>query len=340
MITVQEHISLRHLNTFGIDARARYFAEIGDLISLQELIGTPIFQKQRRLILGGGSNILFTGDFDGLVMLNRMPGIRIVEQSAAAVVVEAAAGEVWHSFVTHCIGQGWGGIENLSLIPGTVGAAPIQNIGAYGVELKSVLEWVDGVDLLTGKPRRLKRDECQFGYRDSTFKHTLRENFFISSITLRLTRNNHRLDTRYGAIQEVLEQRKIKTPTVKDISDAVIFIRQSKLPDPVVIGNAGSFFKNPTVPQSLANSLRERHPKIPTYPVDNQNVKIPAGWLIEQCGWKGKKVGNAAVHEHQALVLVNLGGASGQEILSLSEKILASVREKFDINLTTEVNIL
>jgi len=340
MVTLQEQASLRHLNSFGIDVRARYFAEVTTKGELQSLIATPVFKNHRRLVLGGGSNILFTRDFDGLVIHNRLLGTRVIEETDAEVVVEVSSGEPWHTFVMHCIDQGWGGIENLSLIPGTTGAAPIQNIGAYGVEIKSVLEWVDTIDLATGSSRRLSNDDCQFGYRDSIFKHSLREFIFISSITLRLTRKNHRLDTRYGAITEVLEQRKIKSPTIRDIRDAVIFIRRSKLPDPAVIGNAGSFFKNPTVPIAKADSLRERYPKMPIYPADNQTVKIPAGWLIEQTGWKGKKVGNAGVHEHQALVLVNFGGASGQEILSLSEKILASVSEKFGINLMTEVNIV
>lgn len=339
MAALKENVSLRHLNTFGIDVKARYLAEVADLGAVQQLLDHPVFQRERRLILGGGSNILFTRDFEGLVIHNRIVGKRIIKETDSEVVVEVGAGENWHAFVEHCLSRNWGGIENLSLIPGTTGAAPIQNIGAYGVEIQRVLEWVDGVDLMTGTIRRFTRDECRLGYRESVFKHTLREKFFISSITLRLTRKNHRLDTQYGAIREVLERRNITTPTVRDVSDAVIYIRRSKLPDPAVIGNAGSFFKNPLVSLEQAETMRKSFPGMPSYPSDNQNVKIPAGWLIEQCGWKGKKFGRAGVHEQQALVLVNLGGASGEEILSLSERILASVREKFGVNLSKEVNI-
>lgn len=340
MTTLQENVSLRYLNSFGIDVRARHFAEVADPAALLQLMDTPAFREKRRFILGGGSNILFTRDFDGLILHNRILGKRIIEETEDEVIVEVGAGEPWHAFVEHCLDRDWGGIENLSLIPGTTGAAPIQNIGAYGVEIKRVLEWVDGTDLETGATRRINRDDCRFGYRDSVFKHALREIFFISSITLRLTKKNHLLDTRYGAIREVLERRKIAAPTIRDVSDAVVFIRRSKLPDPAVIGNAGSFFKNPTVPLAQAESLRKVFPEMPSYPADNQSIKIPAGWLIEQCGWKGKKVGRAGVHEHQALVLVNLGGASGEEIFALSEKILMSVKEKFGIVLMREVNIL
>lgn len=340
MITLKENEPLHHLNTFGVDARARYFAEVRNAVDLDALRNHPALQDCRRLVLGGGSNILFTRDFDGLILRNAMKGIRVLSEDNDAVVVEAASGENWHELVMHCLAQNWGGLENLSLIPGTAGAAPIQNIGAYGVEVKQVLEAVDGIDLVNGAHRRFTPDECQFGYRESVFKHSLKEIFFISSITLRLTKKNHRLDTNYGAIQEVLEQKKITAPTPRDVSDAVVAIRKSKLPDPAVIGNAGSFFKNPTVPKSMADLIHGTNPSMPFYPTDNQSVKIPAGWLIEQCGWKGKRVGRVGVHPKQALVIVNYGGGTGEEILALSEEIRASVKKKFDVELSTEVNII
>lgn len=340
MIAFQEHASLEHLNTFRIAARARVLTQVDSLDALHELTHHPYFLESRRLILGGGSNILFTKDFDGLVIKVNITGKTVIEESDQHVLVSAGAGENWHAFVQHCIDQDWGGIENLSLIPGTTGAAPIQNIGAYGVELQKVIEHVDGVDLTTGEHRRLEREECQFGYRESVFKHHLREIFFISSITLRLTKKEHHLDTRYGAIHEVLERNKITQPTIRDVGDAVIAIRRSKLPDPVMIGNAGSFFKNPSVRIEVANALRKQHPSMPSYPVDSQYVKIPAGWLIEQCGWKGKRMGNVGVHEQQALVLVNFGGAKGEEIFVLASKIQESVNKTFGVSLTTEVNII
>jgi len=340
MLKLKEHESLLHLNTFGINARARYFAEVGDAGELDDLRRHPVLRDHRRLILGGGSNILFTGDFDGVIIRNVMKGIRVVSEDNDTVVVEAASGENWHALVLYCLEQNWGGLENLSLIPGTAGAAPIQNIGAYGVEVKQVLEAVDGIDLVTGAHRRLNPDECQFGYRESVFKHSLKEIFFISSITLRLTKKNHRLDIKYGAIREVLEQKKITAPTPRDVSDAVVAIRRSKLPDPAVIGNAGSFFKNPTVSADTAELIKRTQPSMPSYPSDNQSVKIPAGWLIEQCGWKGKRVGRVGVHPQQALVLVNYGGGTGEEIIALSKEICASVKKKFNVELMTEVNII
>jgi len=339
MIAFQENASLEHLNTFRIPARAKGLTYVESLEGLDELVRHPRFSEGPRLILGGGSNILFTRDFDGLVVKVNLAGISAVE-SDNHVLVTVCAGENWHAFVQYCIDRNWGGIENLSLIPGTVGAAPIQNIGAYGVEIQQVIEYVDGVDLTTGEHRRLNPQECQFGYRESVFKQQLREKFFVSSITLRMTRKLHHLNTGYGAIREVLERKKIAQPTLRDVSEAVIAIRRSKLPDPAVIGNAGSFFKNPMVPADIAAAIRKDHPSMPSYSIDSQYVKIPAGWLIEQCGWKGKKMGRVGVHEQQALVLVNFGGGNGEEILALATKIQDSVREKFGVSLMTEVNIV
>lgn len=340
MIKVRENVSLKEFNTFGIDAKARHFAEITSEDQLPDLVKHPLFTTSNRLVLGGGSNVLFNGDFDGLVIRCLITGKTIQSQNDDNVVLQVGAGENWHAFVMHCIKNGWGGIENLSLIPGTVGAAPIQNIGAYGVEIKSVIETVRGVDLETGEPRLFTTAECRFSYRESAFKHELREKIFISSITLRLTKINHRINTQYGAIQSLLKQRGIDHPGIRDVSDAVIDIRRSKLPDPSVIGNAGSFFKNPTVTEKVVAALRIDHPEIVTYPAGNQDVKIAAGWLIENCGWKGKRFGNVGVHAQQSLVLVNYGGGKGEEIFELATKILESVREKFGITLTMEVNII
>lgn len=339
MLTIRENISLRELNTFRLPVLARYFVEVTTPEALEELITHPVFRDHSRMILGGGSNVLFTKDVKGLVIRSAIAGRRIVKETNDEVVVEVGAGEVWHTVVVHCVDQNWGGIENLSLIPGSVGAAPIQNIGAYGVELKSVIECVEGLELSTGHKRRMTPAECQFGYRDSVFKHTLRENFFISSVTLRLTKKNHRLETQYGSLNQMLAEKNITAPTIRDISSTVIEIRRSKLPDPEVIGNAGSFFKNPTIASSAYEALKKTHPSIPSYPADNQSVKIPAGWLIEQSGWKGKRIGDAGVHEKQALVLVNHGGATGEEILQLSQQIQADVLKRFGVTLITEVNI-
>ena len=340
MIAIQENVSLEHLNTFGLKVNARYFIDITSLEALSELTRHQVFRDQRRLILGGGSNILFTRDFDGLVIRVRLAGKRVVKQTDDHVWLSIGAGEVWHDTVLYCLDQNWGGIENLSLIPGTVGAAPIQNIGAYGVEIQNVLHSVDGVDLSSSTHRSFTREECHFGYRESVFKRDLREIFFISSVTLRLTRNNHRLDTKYGAIQERLAEKKIASPTIRDLSDAVIHIRRSKLPDPAVTGNAGSFFKNPVVSESVAADIRREHPELPSYRSENQLVKIPAGYLIEQCGWKGKRMGSVGVHVNQSLVLVNYGRASGKEILQLANIIQRDVEQKFGITLKMEVNIL
>lgn len=339
-MVIQENISLQPFNTFGIPATARYLVRITSQAELEQVIQHPVYSNNRRFILGGGSNVLFTKDFDGLVMKVEIMGKSLVEETSESMLVTAGAGEAWHPFVMSCVEQSLGGIENLSLIPGTVGAAPIQNIGAYGVELKQVIAYVDGIDLDAGVSRRFTRDECQFEYRDSVFKHTLKEKFLISSITLRLMKKNHPMVTHYGAIKEVLNEKKIDHPTIRDVSNAVIAIRRSKLPDPTLLGNAGSFFKNPVVDVNLARSIQDKYPSAPVYPIDNQFVKMAAGWLIEQCGWKGKKIGRVGVHDQQALVLVNFGGANGEEIHQLATEIQQSVLQKFGITLMMEVNIL
>jgi len=340
MIRIEENISLKYLNTFGIRAKARYFTEVSSEEELQELIQQPAYRNNKHLILGGGSNILFTRDFDGLIIKSSLRGIKVISQTNDTVLIEVASGEIWHDLVLYCITNNYGGIENLSLIPGTSGASPIQNIGAYGVEIKDVITNVHAIDLITTMKRSFTNADCHFGYRESIFKHDLKDKYFISSITLRLTKNNHSLTTQYGAIQDVLKQYNIEHPTIKNISDVVIAIRQSKLPDPRVIGNAGSFFKNPTIPITLYKSIKKDHPSIPSYPFDNQNVKVPAGWLIEQCGWKGKRIGDIGVHPQQALVLVNYGDGNGNEIFELAMNIQSSVVEKFNVKLSTEVNII
>ena len=340
MMKLEENISLKGLNTFGIQASAAYFVEVSSEIELNELMAHPVYRNNKHLILGGGSNILFTRNFDGLVIKVAFKGISSLDLNDNHVLVRAGSGENWHQLIKYCLQNNWGGIENLSLIPGTAGAAPMQNIGAYGVEIKDVIENVTGIDMRSGVSRLFENSDCHFNYRESVFKQELKEKYFISSITLRLTKRKHQLKLQYGAIQDVLKQHEIDHPTMQDVSNAVIAIRQSKLPDPGVIGNAGSFFKNPTVTEKEFSLLKQAHPSIPSYQADNHNVKIPAGWLIEQCGWKGKRFGNIGVHPHQALVLVNYGDGNGEEIFQLAMKIQTSVHEKFGVSLTTEVNVV
>ncbi len=338
--TIQENINLQPYNTFGIKAYARYFISIQTTNDLISLIQSEPYRNHKRLILGGGSNILFTCDFNGLVIHNDLKGITITGETDDHIQLTVASGESWHSFVMHCLGNNWGGIENLSLIPGTVGAAPMQNIGAYGVEIKEVVDRVTGIDLFTGTEQTFTNSECRFGYRESIFKHDLKEKIFISSVTLSLTKKNHRLRTEYGAIKDTLNAMSITQPTIHSVSEAVITIRQQKLPDPQVLGNSGSFFKNPVITASHYEQLLKDYPAMPGYKAENQSIKIPAAWLIESCGWKGKRINDAGVHHQQALVLVNYGTATGEEILSLSRNIQHDVAKKFDIDLTPEVNIV
>lgn len=339
MITIQEHVDLLPYNTFKIAVRARYFAAVNSMAGLHALMDTPVYKHEKHLILGGGSNVLLTGDFEGLVIKINLTGIEIVWEDDSTVALKVGAGEPWHSFVVFCVTNNYGGVENLSLIPGTMGAAPMQNIGAYGVEVKDVIKTVEAIDVNNGDLRLFSNRECEFGYRESVFKHKLKGKYFISSVTLTLTKKDHMLNTSYGAIQETLNQRKA-TPSVQSISDAVIAIRQQKLPDPKVIGNAGSFFKNPTIDQSQYELIKKQFPEIPGYYSGNQQVKVPAGWLIEQCGWKGKTFDSIGVHPHQALVLVNYGAGTGEKIRKLAQDILASVKQKFSIDLQPEVNII
>ena len=340
MIKIENDVSMRPYNTFGIDVRARHFCRIQSVEEFRELLSSPYYQNSKHLTLGGGSNLLFTRDFDGIIIKNEIKGIEVVNEDNDRILIKAGAGEGWHNLVVHCVNHNWGGIENLSLIPGTVGAAPMQNIGAYGVEIKDVIECVEGIDMTSGQTRSFSNEECKFSYRESVFKHDLKEKYFISSVTLSLTKKNHLMNTNYGALQDTLKQLQLSDITIGAISKAVIFIRQQKLPDPSLIGNAGSFFKNPTIDAAHFERLKKQHTTIPSYPTENQYVKIPAGWLIEQCGWKGKRIHNIGVHSQQALVLVNYGSGNGNEILELSKAIQSSVKDKFDIQLSTEVNII
>jgi UDP-N-acetylmuramate dehydrogenase len=335
---IERNVSLRPYNTFGIDVNAAGLATFHNVEQLIQLLDEKPFDKF--MILGGGSNVLYTSDYDGLVLINKIKGISIVDSDNEYTLVKAGAGEVWHEFVLRCIDQNLGGIENLSLIPGSVGASPMQNIGAYGVEIKDVFVELEALNIATKKIEVFKHEDCQFGYRESVFKRALKGQYVIINVTYRLTNRNHKLKTRYGAIQEELEARKINSPTIKEISDVVIAIRQSKLPDPKEIGNAGSFFKNPVVEHAVLQQILKKYPDAPNYPAANGKVKLAAGWLIDKAGWKGKTFDQFGVHKNQALVLVNYNLAQGSDIYQLSEKILQDVYQKFGVSLEREVNII
>lgn len=338
-MTIERNVSLKPLNTFGVAAIAKYFTRIKEIADLQTLLENPIYQQNSKFILGGGSNILFTKDFDGLILFNSLKGIEKVRETEDTVWVKASSGENWHQFVLYCVEQGWSGIENLSLIPGSVGAAPIQNIGAYGVELKDVFSELEAFDLKTGKIEVFNIEDCQFGYRDSVFKNTFKGRYFVLSVTLKLSKvPQYKLD--YGVIRQQLEAMKVSKLNVKEVSNAICLIREKKLPNPKKIGNAGSFFKNPIVSQSFFENLQKEYANIPFYTIDENLVKVPAGWLIEQCGWKGKKIGQTGAYKNQALVLINYGSATGSEIAALASNIQDSVKEKFNIDLEQEVNTL
>jgi len=331
--------SLRSFNTFGIDVSTDLFVEIRSPEEFLALREEPAYDKNDKLVLGGGSNILLSRDFPGLVIKNSIPGIEVLREDEESVWVRAGAGEIWHHFVLYCVERGYGGVENLSLIPGQVGAAPMQNIGAYGVELESTCEEVEALHLITGESQRFSRQECAFGYRDSVFKNRYRGQFFITAVTFRPSKKP-RFETSYGDLQRTLDAMGVEEPSVKAVSDAVIRIRSAKLPDPSLLGNAGSFFKNPLITSEALQHLLASHPGMPHYRQPSGDVKVPAAWLIEQCGWKGRTRGRAGVHEAHALVLVNRGGASGSEVLQLAEAIQDSVRQQFGIDLVPEVNIV
>lgn len=341
---IQENLSLRPYNTFGIDANARYFSTFSTADELAELTTyvsrfTSYDSRLTPLILGGGSNILFTKDYDGLVMKNEVKGIEKVKEDNKQVYVKAGAGANWHQFVLHCIQNNWAGVENLSLIPGNVGASPMQNIGAYGVEIKDVFHELNAFHLHEKTNYIFGLKECQFGYRDSVFKGKYKDQFVILDVTYRLEKTPE-FNTSYGAVEQELERMGIKELTIGAISQAIINIRRSKLPDPAEIGNAGSFFKNPSVGQKDFERLKSEFPQIVGYKNSDSTVKLAAAWLIERCGWKGYRRGDAGCHERQPLVLVNYGNASGKDILDLSNEIRQSVKEKFGVELEREVNII
>ena len=335
---IKKNYNLSKLNTFGIDVKADAFALVESEYDIEELLKLPEFQQDEKIFLGGGSNVLFTKDFHGIVVLNKLKGMKITEENGESVSVRAMGGEMWNDLVLFAVNHGYWGIENLSLVPGTVGAAPMQNIGAYGTEIKETLLSVETFEIATGKKKIFSKEECELGYRESIFKNKLKGKYFISAITLKLNKTEKK-NIGYKALKEYLEKNKIEIKNSQDVSDAVACIRRSKLPDPKILGNAGSFFKNIFVKKEQLDKLKEKYPDI-SYFEENSVIKIPAGWLIEQCGWKGKRMGNVGVYEKQALVLVNYGGATGGEVLTLANKIIASVKEKFGLKITLEVDLI
>lgn len=338
-MAILEYLSLKPHNTFGIDVCTHYFTRVKSKQDMIHLITDEFQYYNKYLIIGGGSNILLCNDFDGLVILNEIEGIELVKEDEDAVWIKSYSGTKWHDLVLYCVNNNYGGIENLSLIPGTVGAAPMQNIGAYGVELKDTFDSLEAIHLISAESKIFNKDVCQFGYRESIFKNTEKGNYFIYSVTLKLSKKP-KVNSTYGDIQKILDEKNISVPTIKDISDAVIEIRQSKLPDPKELGNAGSFFKNPEVEKSIAEKIQQDFPDMPKYDLPNGKIKIPAAWLIEQCGWKGKQIGQTGNHAKQALVIVNYGNASGNEIWQHALNVQKSVESTFGILLEPEVNII
>lgn len=335
---IEHNISLKPYNTFGIDVKAKSFGRFESLDELKSLLQnrdkeTPLF------ILGGGSNILLTKDLPFFVLKNEISGIEIIDETETAVVVKVGSGVEWHSFVRFTVEQGWGGIENMSLIPGSVGASPMQNIGAYGAEIKDTFVSLEALHIDSMELHTFNREQCQFGYRESVFKRALKDQYVIVSVSYKLSKNPI-INTTYGAIQSEIEVMGVNEITVDTVSQAVMNIRRSKLPDPKVLGNAGSFFKNPVVPKAVFEQMAVNYPGAPHYPQENGEEKLAAGWLIERAGWKGKRIGNCGVHEMQALVLVNYGGATGSEIYDLSSAIITDIHSKFGVTLEREVNIL
>jgi UDP-N-acetylmuramate dehydrogenase len=337
-VKIQHNISLKPYNSFGVEAFADVFIEANSVGQLKEILGNTALNHLPRLIVGGGSNMLFCNDFHGLVIKTDFQGIEVLEKGEE-IFVKVGAGVVWNHLVGYCVQNGLGGIENLTLIPGSAGAAPIQNIGAYGVEVKDVFHELTAFEFATGEIRVFSKVDCKFGYRQSYFKEEGKGKFLITNITLKLTKNSE-LNTSYGAINNELDARGISNPTIADISKVVGDIRQSKLPDPTTIGNAGSFFKNPVLGNDIVNPVKAKFPDLVIFPMGPNHTKVAAGWLIENCGWKGKIIGNTGTWKNQALVLVNNGGATGQEVFDLSEKIIQSVKDKFGIPLEREVNII
>lgn len=335
---IQHFFSLKNYNTFGIDAKAKEFVSVHSVEELKKVLKENT--SKEKFILGGGSNMLLTQDIDALVIHVAIKGIRIVEQDEDFVWIEANAGENWHEFVLHTIDHNFGGLENMSLIPGNVGTTPVQNIGAYGAEIKDTFVSCEAVNIATQETKVFTKEECNFGYRESVFKQELKGQYIITSVMFKLTKRHHKINIGYGDIQKELEKQGVTTPTLKDVSNAVIAIRQSKLPDPKELGNSGSFFKNPIISRDHFNEVYSKFPDMKFYEVSENEIKVPAGWLIEQAGFKGIRVGDAGVHQNQALVLVNYGNATGKEIVDLSKEIQKAVLDKFTIAIEAEVNII
>lgn len=335
---ILKHFSLKNYNTFGIEAKAKQFVAVHNIAELKTTLEQHPTEK--KFILGGGSNMLLTQDVDALVIHINLKGKKIIKEDEDFVWIEGQAGENWHEFVLWNIEQNFGGLENMSLIPGNVGTTPVQNIGAYGTEIKDTFVSCDAMNIKTQKMRTFTNAECRFGYRESIFKNEIKDQFIITSVVFKLTKRNHKINTSYGDILAELEKNNIATPGLKDVSNAVITIRQSKLPDPKELGNSGSFFKNPIILKSDFEKIHQKFPDMKYYEISETEVKVPAGWLIEQAGFKGKRFGNAGIHKNQALVLVNYGNASGQEILAVSKDIQKTVFDIFGIPIEVEVNVI
>ncbi|QBZ98157.1 UDP-N-acetylmuramate dehydrogenase [Flavobacterium sangjuense] len=337
-MTIQNNFSLKKYNTFGIEAKAKQFVAIHSVEDLKTILQEH--QSEPKFILGGGSNMLLTQDIQALVIHIDLKGKKVLKEDDDYVWVESQAGENWHEFVLWTIDQNFGGLENMSLIPGNVGTTPVQNIGAYGTEIKDTFVSCDAMNIATQVMKTFTKENCHFGYRESVFKHEAKDQFIITSVIFKLTKRNHKINTSYGDITKELEKQNVVTPTLKDISNAVIAIRQSKLPDPKELGNSGSFFKNPIIPKTQYEKVHALHPEMPHYVVSETEVKVPAGWLIERAGFKGKRFGDAGIHKNQALVLVNYGNATGQEILAVSRDIQATILKEFGIAIEAEVNVI
>lgn len=335
---IQQQFSLKGYNTFGIDAIARYFIAVQTVEELREALRLQEYPE--KIILGGGSNMLITGDLNALVLHINLKGIHVIREDANEVVVRAMAGENWHNLVLWTLEKDYGGLENLSLIPGNTGTAPIQNIGAYGVELKDCFESCEALEVASSQIVCFSREDCRFGYRDSFFKNEGKGRYILTSVSMRLTKRDHILHTSYGDIGAELLRQGIQQPTIREVSNAVVAIRKSKLPDPKELGNSGSFFKNPVLNPADFKAFQKENPGAPFYKISDHSYKVPAGWLIEQCGFKGRRFGDAGVHAKQALVLVNYGTATGGEILQLAQMIQEEVDRKFHIAITPEVNII
>jgi UDP-N-acetylmuramate dehydrogenase len=337
-MTIQNNFSLKKYNTFGIEAKAKQFVAVHSIEDLNTILKEH--QSEPKFILGGGSNMLLTQDIQALVIHIDLKGKKVLKENDDFVWVESQAGENWHEFVLWTIDQNFGGLENMSLIPGNVGTTPVQNIGAYGTEIKDTFVSCEAMTIATQVMKTFSKEDCHFGYRESIFKQEVKEQYIITSVVFKLTKRNHKINTSYGDITKELEKQNVTTPTLKDVSNAVIAIRQSKLPDPKELGNSGSFFKNPIITKEQYEKAQALHPEMPHYVVSETEVKVPAGWLIEKAGFKGKRFGDAGIHKNQALVLVNYGNATGQEILTVSKDIQATILREFGIVIEAEVNVI